>query len=113
MKTVYSTNLFYKYVIANYVKKISSQVTESTFYERLYSYKDFKIKRYPDREEIKAKDDVFIRYFAYLDVEDYIDVVPFEHPDEIKPKITNCKTNIEDSIYWHNIKNQLGIKYKP
>ena len=113
MKKVYSTNLFYRYSITDPVKKTCTEVTESTFYERLYKYKEFKSKKYADREELKTKELTFIRFFAYLDVEDFIEVVPFEHPEEIKPKIPPVKTTIEDSLYWHNIKNNLGMKYKP
>jgi len=111
MKKVYSTNLFYRYVLADPIKRSASEVTESTFYERLYKYKEFKVKKYADREELKTKDLTFIRFYAYLDVEDYIEVVPFEHPEEVKPQLT-VNTSTADSLYWHNIKNNLGKKYK-
>lgn len=111
MKKHYSTNLFYKYIIV-YPGKTYTQVTENTFYSRLYSNTNFKSKRYPDREEIQCKDgSLFIRYFAYLDVEDYVIIEPFKDPEEVKPVIPKTKTNIEDTIFWHNIKNSIGKKY--
>lgn len=111
MKKVYSTNLFYRYTIVKPDKKVV-EVTENTFYQRLYTYRNIEKKRYPDREELKAGDLLFIRYFAYMDIPDYVEVEPFVLPKvEIKPDPPENMGDLSNPIYWHNIRNMLGKKY--
>ena len=113
MKKFYHSNLFYKYAYCE--NKNVILYTESTFYEKLYSSNtDIKFKKYPDREEyIDKKGNLFIRYYAYLNVPDYVKVQPFYYPsEEIEPEIPEVVTDIENLTYWHNIKNGMGYKFQ-
>lgn len=110
MKKFYHTSLFYKYrYIPVEDKKNCFCYTELSFYEKLFSLGEkVKFKKYSDREEyLDKKGNLFIRFYAYIDIPDYVIVQPYFYPsEEIHAEYPECISNIEEDDYWHNLKDQ-------
>ena len=112
MKKYYHSSLYYRYYIVPNGKKESYEVTEKRFYNEFWK-NGYKTKDYADRDETKTDTHLLIRYKAYLDIEDHVEIEDYYYPEEVKPKIeTNKKVFMEDPIYWHNIKNFMGKKFR-
>lgn len=111
MKIVYSTNLFYRYLVVVLKTREIIEYTECSFYEKLYQYENRKFKKYPDREEFETNDGyLFIRKYAYFEIPDYIKIKPFHFPEEVYQQYPETEEELENVEYWHNIHNNIGKK---